>query len=157
MTRASTSIIKTIILTGTAYNYGEDQQCRGRVLIFILDGKTRDPTYIKRTKGPVMALKGNIFGNFLAYSWGHRLHLCNWQNSALSLATFHDTGMCITSINVVKNYMAVGDIHRGVEFLRWIEDPHTRVKKLDRLSRNAPSASGTTTVSTLLQLQITTV
>ena len=74
-------------------------------------------------KGPVLTLK--MFNQYLAYSVGYRLCLHRWENhppesqtqnsiGMLHLVTFYDAGFCITSLNIIKNYITIGDIHKGL-------------------------------------------
>jgi len=132
-----------VLCVGTGFHYGEERVCRGRVLVFILDGKLsqREPAFMKRVKGPIMTMK--MFGpGLLAYSVGFKLGLHKWENDSLSLVTYHEAGFCITSLNCIKNYMAVGDIQKGVEFVRFYDNALTKIRQVDRLSRSAPSNNG---------------
>ena len=69
---------------------------------------------------------------------GHRVIVSNWKDGAFHLLTFYDSSFCITSLECVKsNYLVLGDIHSGVEFLRCYQDPTANsVTRLERLGKS---------------------
>ena len=44
----------------------------------------------------------------------------SWNGVVLTKHAFYDAPMMITSINVVKDYILVGDVHNGVYFIRYV-------------------------------------
>eukprot|EP00798_Chlamydomonas_sp_ICE-L_P015928 gene15928-22062_t len=45
----------------------------------------------------------------------------SWTGSSLNKHAFYDAPMMITSLNIIKDYILVGDVHHGVYFIRYVE------------------------------------
>jgi len=144
------------LMVGTANCGGEDLPCKGSFLVFKID-QDRTPTDalvpLGRTRcdkqmgmrGPVTCV--DVFEQMLVYACGHRIALNKWDESMpheekrVVLVAFYDAKFCITSINRVKNYFLVGDIRKGLELIRWIDDSNSTTgaagsRKFDLLSRS---------------------
>jgi len=142
--------LENALMVGTANCAGEDLPCRGSFLVFKIE-KDRTPTDalvpLGRTKcdkqlgmrGPVTCV--DVYDQMLVYACGHRIALNRWDGSMpheekrVVLVAFYDAKFCITSINRVKNYFLVGDVRKGLELIRWIEDSQGN-RKFDLLSRS---------------------
>ncbi|KAF6156189.1 hypothetical protein GIB67_010653 [Kingdonia uniflora] len=112
---------------GTAYLQGEDVAARGRVLLFSI-GKNTDNSqnlvsevYSKELKGAISAL-ASLQGHLLIAS-GPKVILHKWTGTDLTGVAFYDTPpLYVVSLNIVKNFILVGDIHKSIYFLSWKEE-----------------------------------
>ena len=129
------NVAHPVLCVGTGYNFGEDYVCRGRIHVFFLDGQSKEPVFVKRLKGPVFTMKGNVFEeDYFMYSFGHKLYVNRWSSDQFQLITYRDAGFCIMSLATMKNFLILGDIHKGVDFLRLYTDRRDgAVKRLERL------------------------
>ena len=50
---------------------------------------------------------------------GPRINVLMWADGSLRPCGFYDAHMYITSINVIKDFVMVGDLFRSIHFLRW--------------------------------------
>ncbi|CAD7929454.1 unnamed protein product [Amoebophrya sp. A120] len=137
---------------GTGKAKGEQGEATGDgspsadVSIKLAAAESSEPIFSKRVKGPILCMQP-CGKDLLAYSCGHRFCLHRWDRDAgsLQLVAFHDSGFCITSLTIVKNkYILLGDLHNGVDLLRWFEEPGAGMKpvrKLERLARSACSGN----------------
>ncbi|KAE9464951.1 hypothetical protein C3L33_03130, partial [Rhododendron williamsianum] len=132
----------TLLAIGTAYVQGEDVAARGRVLLFSVD---RDPdnsqtvilrnavgyvmifypsqvseVYSKESKGAISAL-ASLQGHLLIAS-GPKITINKWTGSELTGVAFFDVpALYVVSINIVKNFILLGDIHKSIYFFSWKE------------------------------------
>ncbi|PIA49934.1 hypothetical protein AQUCO_01300575v1 [Aquilegia coerulea] len=117
---------ETLLAIGTAYVQGEDVAARGRVLLFSI-GRNADNTqdlvsevYSKELKGAISAL-ASLQGHLFIAS-GPKVILHKWTGSDLNGVAFYDTPpLHVVSLNIVKNFILVGDIHKSIYFLSWKE------------------------------------
>lgn len=132
-----------LIAIGVGFVAGEDYPCNGRVLLFEIsrDGNnwTGRLVYSREYKGPVTALA--VVEGCLLLSTGNRIETCVLRTSTASITTGDDAGahqtettytllrsafyegpMLIVSLQVVKNYILVGDIHQSVHFIHCTDD-----------------------------------
>ncbi|XP_057475744.1 LOW QUALITY PROTEIN: cleavage and polyadenylation specificity factor subunit 1-like [Actinidia eriantha] len=117
---------ETLLAVGTAYVQGEDVAARGRVLLFSID---RNPdnsqilvseVYSKELKGAISAL-ASLQGHLLIAS-GPKIILHKWTGSELNGVAFFDAPpLYVVSLNIVKNFILLGDIHKSIYFLSWKE------------------------------------
>ncbi|PSR93371.1 Cleavage and polyadenylation specificity factor subunit like [Actinidia chinensis var. chinensis] len=117
---------ETLLAIGTAYVQGEDVAARGRVLLFSID---RNPdnsqilvseVYSKELKGAISAL-ASLQGHLLIAS-GPKIILHKWTGSELNGVAFFDAPpLYVVSLNIVKNFILLGDIHKSIYFLSWKE------------------------------------
>ncbi|KAI4351877.1 hypothetical protein L6164_006183 [Bauhinia variegata] len=122
----STKENDTLLAIGTAYVQGEDVAARGRVLLFSL-GKNTDNSqtlvsevYSKELKGAISAL-ASLQGHLLIAS-GPKIILHKWTGTELNGIAFFDAPpLHVVSLNIVKNFILIGDIHRSIYFLSWKE------------------------------------
>ncbi|KAL4574864.1 hypothetical protein LXL04_021704 [Taraxacum kok-saghyz] len=117
---------ETLLAIGTAYVQGEDVAARGRVLLFSVENSTENPqatvteVYSKEMKGAISAL-ASIQGYLLVAS-GPKVILHKWTGSELSGVAFFDAPpLYVVSLNIVKNFILLGDIHKSIYFLSWKE------------------------------------
>ncbi|CAN8244624.1 unnamed protein product [Cochlearia groenlandica] len=123
---ASTTENETLLAVGTAYVQGEDVAGRGRVLLFSF-GKNGDNSqnivtevYSKELKGAISAV-ASIQGHLLISS-GPKIILHKWNGTELNGVAFYDAPpLYVVSMNVVKNFILLGDIHKSIYFLNWKE------------------------------------
>ncbi|KAH7854835.1 hypothetical protein Vadar_018207 [Vaccinium darrowii] len=116
----------TLLAIGTAYVQGEDVAARGRVLLFSVD-KNPDNSqtlvsevYSKELKGAISAL-ASLQGHLLIAS-GPKIILHKWTGSELNGVAFFDVPpLYVVSLNIVKNFILLGDIHKSIYFLNWKE------------------------------------
>lgn len=117
---------ETLLAIGTAYVQGEDVAARGRILLFSI-GKNTDNTqnlvseiYSKELKGAISAL-ASLQGHLLIAS-GPKIILHKWTGSELTGVAFYDAPpLHVVSLNIVKNFILLGDIHKSIYFLSWKE------------------------------------
>nr|XP_043633583.1 cleavage and polyadenylation specificity factor subunit 1 [Erigeron canadensis] len=118
---------ETLLAIGTAYVQGEDVAARGRVLLYSveIDSETLQATvtevYSKEMKGAISAL-ASIQGYLLVAS-GPKVILHKWTGSELNGVAFFDAPpLYVVSLNIVKNFILLGDIHKSIYFLSWKEN-----------------------------------
>ncbi|XP_022157087.1 cleavage and polyadenylation specificity factor subunit 1 [Momordica charantia] len=117
---------ETLLAVGTAYVQGEDVAARGRVLLFSV-GKDIDNSqtlvsevYSKELKGAISAL-ASLQGHLLIAS-GPKIILHKWTGAELNGIAFYDVPpLYVVSLNIVKNFILLGDIHKSIYFLSWKE------------------------------------
>ncbi|KAL9240401.1 hypothetical protein vseg_014626 [Gypsophila vaccaria] len=116
---------ETLLAVGTAYAQGEDVAARGRVLLYAL-GRSENPqnlvteVYSKELKGAISAL-ASLQGHLLIAA-GPKIILHKWTGTDLNGVAFFDAPpLHVVSLNIVKNFILLGDIHRSIYFLSWKE------------------------------------
>uniref|UniRef100_A0A7N0U7D7 Cleavage and polyadenylation specificity factor subunit 1 n=1 Tax=Kalanchoe fedtschenkoi TaxID=63787 RepID=A0A7N0U7D7_KALFE len=115
-----------LLAVGTGYVQGEDIASRGRVLLFSIS-KGADSAenlitevYSKEMKGTVSALAA-LQGHLLIAS-GPKIILHKWTGSDLNGIAFADVPpLYVVSMNIVKNFILIGDLHKSIYFLSWKE------------------------------------
>ncbi|KAG5013105.1 hypothetical protein JHK82_025244 [Glycine max] len=117
---------ETLLAIGTAYVQGEDVAARGRILLFSLGKITDNPqtlvseVYSKELKGAISAL-ASLQGHLLIAS-GPKIILHKWNGTELNGIAFFDAPpLHVVSLNIVKNFILIGDIHKSIYFLSWKE------------------------------------
>ncbi|KAJ1403738.1 WD40/YVTN repeat-like-containing domain superfamily [Sesbania bispinosa] len=117
---------ETLLAIGTAYAQGEDVAARGRILLFSLGKNTDNPqtlvseVYSKELKGAISAL-ASLQGHLLIAS-GPKIILHKWTGTELNGIAFFDAPpLHVVSLNIVKNFILIGDIHKSIYFLSWKE------------------------------------
>lgn len=116
---------ETLLAIGTAYVQGEDVAARGRVLLYAL-GRSDSPqnlvseVYSKELKGAISAV-ASLQGHLLIAA-GPKIILHKWTGGELNGVAFFDAPpLHVVSLNIVKNFILLGDIHRSIYFLSWKE------------------------------------
>lgn len=117
---------ETLLAIGTAYVQGEDVAARGRVLLFSIGKNTDNPqnlvseVYSKELKGAISAV-ASLQGHLLIAS-GPKIILHKWTGNELNGVAFFDAPpLYVVSLNIVKNFILLGDIHKSIYFLSWKE------------------------------------
>lgn len=119
-------LTQNLLAIGTAYAQGEDTPAKGRIILVAIGG---DPTetsvslkemYSKEMKGSISAI-ASIQGNLLL-AIGAKIILHTWNGSELIGAAFFDAPLYVVSLNIVKNFVLFGDIHKSIYFLNWKEE-----------------------------------
>ncbi|TVU13331.1 hypothetical protein EJB05_40381 [Eragrostis curvula] len=115
---------ETLMAIGTAYVQGEDVAARGRVLLFSFTKSENSQNlvtevYSKEIKGAVSAV-ASLQGHLLIAS-GPKITLNKWTGSELTAVAFYDAPLHVVSLNIVKNFVLFGDIHKSIYFLSWKE------------------------------------
>ncbi|CEF98575.1 Cleavage/polyadenylation specificity factor, A subunit, C-terminal [Ostreococcus tauri] len=116
------------LAVGTAMPGGEDTPCRGRVYLFNMvwerDSESADGyrwkgqvCCVREAKMACTALEG--LGGHLIVAVGTKLTVHTWDGRELNSVAFFDTPIHTVSINVVKNFILVGDLEKGLHFFRW--------------------------------------
>ncbi|VAH41099.1 unnamed protein product [Triticum turgidum subsp. durum] len=75
--------------------------------------------YSKESKGAVSAV-ASLQGHLLIAA-GPKITLSKWTGSELTAVAFYDAPLHVVSLNIVKNFVLFGDIHKSVYFLSWKE------------------------------------
>lgn len=116
-----------LLAVGTSFAASEDYPCSGRVIL--IEVSKRDDVgwggnllFQREFKGPITNIS-SVEG-YLLLSTGNRLETCILKSGAqdkwtLQRSAFHEGPSLITSLNVVKNFILVGDAQHSVEFLRY--------------------------------------
>ncbi|XP_021317957.1 probable cleavage and polyadenylation specificity factor subunit 1 isoform X3 [Sorghum bicolor] len=120
----STKENETLMAIGTAYVQGEDVAARGRVLLYSFSRSENSQNlvtevYSKESKGAVSAV-ASLQGHLLIAS-GPKITLNKWTGSELTAVAFYDAPLHVVSLNIVKNFVLFGDIHKSIYFLSWKE------------------------------------
>ncbi|KAG9140740.1 hypothetical protein Leryth_006923 [Lithospermum erythrorhizon] len=117
---------ETLLAIGTAYVQGEDVAARGRIILCSIDKSPDGPqtsvleVYSKELKGAISAVT-SIQGHLLIAS-GPKIILHRWTGSDLDGVAFYDVPpLHVVSLNIVKNFILLGDIHKSIYFLSWKE------------------------------------
>ncbi|XP_015635745.1 probable cleavage and polyadenylation specificity factor subunit 1 isoform X4 [Oryza sativa Japonica Group] len=115
---------ETLLAIGTAYVLGEDVAARGRVLLFSFTKSENSQNlvtevYSKESKGAVSAV-ASLQGHLLIAS-GPKITLNKWTGAELTAVAFYDAPLHVVSLNIVKNFVLFGDIHKSIYFLSWKE------------------------------------
>lgn len=125
LSNSATKENETLLAIGTAYVQGEDVAARGRVLLFSI-GKNNEnaqnlvtEVYSKELKGAISAL-ASLQGHLLIAS-GPKITLHKWTGVELVGVAFYDAPLHVVSLNIVKNFILLGDIHKSIYFLSWKE------------------------------------
>lgn len=118
----STKENETLLAIGTAYVQGEDVAGRGRVLLYSVGRNTDNSqnvvfeVYSKELKGAISAL-ASLQGHLLIAS-GPKIILHAWTGTELNGVAFFDAPpLYVVSLNIVKNFILLGDIHKSIYFL----------------------------------------
>lgn len=127
LSNTTTRESETLLAVGTAYVQGEDVAARGRVLLFSVENSTESSqatvteVYSKEMKGAISAV-ASLQGYLLVAS-GPKIILHKWTGSDLSGVAFFDAPpLYVVSLNIVKNFILIGDIHKSIYFLSWKEN-----------------------------------
>lgn len=122
----STKENETLLAVGTAYVQGEDVAARGRILLFSVVKNPENSqilvseVYSKELKGAISAL-ASLQGHLLIAS-GPKIILHKWTGTELTGVAFSDAPpLYVVSLNIVKNFILLGDIHKSIYFLSWKE------------------------------------
>ncbi|PIN03205.1 hypothetical protein CDL12_24274 [Handroanthus impetiginosus] len=117
---------ETLLAIGTAYVQGEDVAARGRVLLYSVERNSDNvqvkvvEVYSKELKGAISAV-ASLQGHLLIAS-GPKIILHKWTGSELNGVAFYDVPpLYVVSLNIVKNFILLGDIHKSIYFLSWKE------------------------------------
>ena len=62
----------------------------------------------------------------LAIAVGNKLIVHSWDGESLTPVAFFDTPLHTATINVVKNFILLGDLQKGAFFLRWKDTGHEK-------------------------------
>ncbi|KAL3524193.1 hypothetical protein ACH5RR_017027 [Cinchona calisaya] len=123
---SSTRENETLLAIGTAYVQGEDVAARGRIVLFSVERNADNSqilvseVYSKELKGAISAL-ASLQGHLLIAS-GPKIILHKWTGSELNGVAFYDVPpLYVVSLNIVKNFILLGDIHKSIYFLSWKE------------------------------------
>ena len=134
-----TGALQSLLAAGTAFPGGEDTPCRGRALLFDVAWRMRSsgagagsgqPEWtgrlacVREAKMACTALAG--LEGHLAIAIGNKLIVHSWDGESLTPVAFFDTPLHTATINVVKNFILLGDLQKGAFFLRWKDTGHEK-------------------------------
>eukprot|EP00887_Chlorella_sp_A99_P001781 scaffold19.g1781.t1 len=138
-----------LIAVGAGLPVGEDYPCGGRLLLFEVtragagsagkgSGLKVDLIYSREFRGPVTAV--STVEGYLLVATGNRIETCTLTSATraaggpdddvnatvttwrLIRSAFFDGPMLLASVNVVKNFVLLGDIHASVQFVRYTDE-----------------------------------
>eukprot|EP00743_Colponemidia_sp_Colp-15_P008724 GILK01009501.1.p1 GENE.GILK01009501.1~~GILK01009501.1.p1 ORF type:complete len:1435 (-),score=334.89 GILK01009501.1:198-4025(-) len=135
-----TGDIKPLLAVATAITTGEDQTCKGRILLFQIqevdsgEGSTYKLNLVfeKEEKGPVTAV-AHLEG-YLVLSLGPKIFIYQYTRNTLQGAAFFHGQFFAVSLNTVKNFILFGDVFKGIYFLRYRDQQGS--KSLNLLSQD---------------------
>eukprot|EP00252_Welwitschia_mirabilis_P006620 TRINITY_DN1750_c0_g1_i1.p1 TRINITY_DN1750_c0_g1~~TRINITY_DN1750_c0_g1_i1.p1 ORF type:complete len:1015 (+),score=221.45 TRINITY_DN1750_c0_g1_i1:83-3046(+) len=122
----STEEFETLLAIGTAYVQGEDVAARGRIILASIRPEQENSSssvsevYSKEQKGAISAI-ASIQGHLLIAA-GPKIILHQWNGQELNGFAFYDAPHYVVSLNIVKQFILFGDIHKSIYFLLWKED-----------------------------------
>lgn len=122
----TTDQTQTLLAIGTSYVQGEDVAAKGRIILVSVGKDPQEPSswarevYSKELKGSISAI-ASLQGHLLV-AIGPKIILHSWNGSELNGAAFFDAPLYVVSLNIVKNFILFGDIHKSIYFLCWKED-----------------------------------
>ena len=128
-----TGALQSMLAVGTAMPGGEDTPCRGRMLLFEVVWQMTDEgtkwqgriACVRDAKMACTALSG--LEGHLVVAIGTKLIVHSWDGEQLLPVAFYDTPLHTVTINVVKNFILLGDLHKGAYFFRWKDTPHEKL------------------------------
>ncbi|XP_049849753.1 uncharacterized protein LOC126320362 [Schistocerca gregaria] len=128
------------LVLATAIVRGEDVLCKGRIVVFDIVNQlsSSSPTraqlnlkFSKERRSPVSSI--DCVNGILIASEGRQIYLYQLRaNEGLYPIAFFDVQLSTVDISVIKNYILLGDIHRSIRLLRWM-DP---LKNLQLLAKD---------------------
>ena len=138
-----TGALQSLLAAGTAFPGGEDTPCRGRTLLFDVAWRMRSSGHagpgpggvgqpewvgrlacVREAKMACTAL--SALEGHLAIAVGNKLIVHSWDGESLTPVAFFDTPLHTATINVVKNFILLGDLQKGAFFLRWKDTGHEK-------------------------------
>ncbi|WPT15031.1 Cleavage and polyadenylation specificity factor subunit 1 [Picochlorum sp. SENEW3] len=135
-----------MIAVGTSFAAGEDYPCSGRVILIEVTKQENNAwagrmTYAREFKGPVTNV--TAVEGYLLLSTGNRIETCMLKSKRVEVAdanilftlqrsAFYEGPSLITSLNVVKNFILLGDAQHSVHFLRYKDQG----KQINMLSKD---------------------
>ena len=131
---ATTGELLPVLALGTGFLGGEDAPCRGRCLLLEVSWR-RDSTGAVARTGAIMharAFKSAVTAisplegmhkGYLLMAVGSKLGVHSWNGRELTCIAFYDTPDYSVGLASVKNFILLGDVQKGVFFLRWKDSP----------------------------------
>ncbi|MCO5593054.1 hypothetical protein L7F22_047059 [Adiantum nelumboides] len=119
--------MQTLLAIGTAYVQGEDVPSRGRIILLSLGQDLNDPSqwvtevFSKECKQGAVTAIAALQGHLLV-AIGTKIFLHSWNGTDLEGTAFYDAPLYVMSLNIVKNFVLFGDIHKSIYFMCWKED-----------------------------------
>lgn len=113
--------------TGFMSPAAEDSPCKGRILLFKVDIEAAKLSKAwtvesRQTRGPVTAIN-SVDGKLLAALGSSpsslRIYRYDVRSEGLTALSFYDTPFSAVSVDVVKNYILIGDIYRSVQLSKF--------------------------------------
>eukprot|EP00744_Colponema_vietnamica_P008634 GILI01012311.1.p1 GENE.GILI01012311.1~~GILI01012311.1.p1 ORF type:complete len:642 (+),score=193.96 GILI01012311.1:47-1927(+) len=135
-----------LVVAGTAIATHEEETCKGRILVFQIEDSVAASAisasipklrlvYEKEEKSPISCVQQ--LDNYVLVAIGQRVSVSRWpRHSQLQGAAFWQAQLFTLTMNVVKNFLLVGDVFRGVYFVRYKEDPNGMNKSLTMLAEH---------------------
>ncbi|CAL8463354.1 g2888 [Coccomyxa elongata] len=141
---AATGALEPYVIVGTALNYGEDYPCSGRVLLFRVSRShstgtsTAEPPWeatLLHASGfsrPVQDLA--VMDGRLVVACGNNMQMMELRGSSLHMISFFHAQLFITSVSTIKNFILLGDVHKGLTFVH--ADKKANYTALSQLSKD---------------------
>lgn len=127
-----------VLALGTGFLGGEDAPCRGRCLLLEVSWRKDAAGAVVRT-GSVMHARGfksaitaisaleGMHKGYLLMAVGSKLGVHAWNGRELTCIAFYDTPDYSVGLASVKNFILLGDVQKGVFFLRWKDSPSEKL------------------------------
>ncbi len=140
---AATGELRPVLALGTGVLGGEDSPCLGRCILVdiawapdagVPGGVARSGSVLharahKSAVTAIAPLEGMHKG-YLLMAVGSVLGVHAWDGRDLRCIAFYDTPSYSVGLATVKNFLLLGDVHKGLFFLRWKDSPTEKVLAL---------------------------
>jgi cleavage and polyadenylation specificity factor subunit 1 len=143
---AATGELRPVLALGTGFLGGEDAPCRGRCVLVDISWApdARVPGGVARSgsvlharpyKSAVTALSPleGMHKGYILMTVGSKLGVHAWNGRDLTCIAFYDTPIYSVGLATVKNFLLLGDVQKGLFFLRWKDSPTEKV--LEQLAK----------------------
>ena len=112
----------SLLVVGTSFQVAEDAPGRGRIMVYKVKGGMLEQLYESEKKTGVSTLTTR--DGMVVSAQGYKLMWYKWEASSKSLigCAMYDVALHTTCVGFAKNYVAAGDLLRGVQLLQFKEE-----------------------------------
>ena len=112
----------SLLVVGTSFQLAEDAPGKGRIVVYKVKGGLLEQVYESEKKTGVSTLTTK--DGMVVSAQGYKLMWYRWEASSKSLigCAMYDVALHTTCVGFAKNYVAAGDLLRGVQLLQFKEE-----------------------------------